>query len=115
MKNAGQLTFSGHVKGTTVELNNSGMCQVNSTFDLTDSYTCKTSGLSNNDGDVTARTISIFNSGQEQRKGTLKADRLTIDVDGNSQYAMSLSVMMQSFIAVAVVILILRSTVKALT
>lgn len=89
MKNAGQLTFSGHVKGTTVELNNSGMCQVNSTFDLTDSYTCKTSGLSNNDGDVTARTISIFNSGQEQRKGTLKADRLTIDVDGNSQYAMS--------------------------
>ena len=87
--NKGRLEMTGDVKGTTAELYNSGVCKMNGSFTLQGDYSYKNGGRADNNGDVTARTITISNSGMDNRSGGLKADKLSMSVNGRSEYDMS--------------------------
>lgn len=87
--NSGELHINGDVKGKRATLKNSGIYRMNGSFNMTDSYTQTNSGQADSEGDVTANSISMTNSGLDKKKGKLKADRLSIDVNGQSRYEMS--------------------------
>lgn len=87
--NKGRLEMTGDVKGTTADLYNSGVCKMNGSFTLQGDYSYKNAGRADNNGDVTARTITISNSGMDNRTGSLKADKLSMSVNGRSEYDMS--------------------------
>ena len=87
--NKGRLEMTGNVKGTTAELYNSGVCKMNGSFTLQGDYSYKNAGRADNNGDVTARAITISTSGVDNRTGSLKADKLSMSVNGRSEYDMS--------------------------
>ena len=87
--NKGRLEMKGNVKGTTADLYNSGVCKMNGSFMLQGDYSYKNGGRANSNGDVTARAITISTSGVDNRTGSLKADKLSMSVNGRSEYDMS--------------------------
>lgn len=89
LDNSGQLTFSGNVEGSTAELKNTGVYRMEGSFRLNGGYIYDNSGQADNNGGVTAKTISMSNSGMDSRDGSLKADQLTMSVNGQSNYKMS--------------------------
>lgn len=89
--NGGQLHIKGNVKGSTATLENKGVYGMDGSFSMTESYTHTNTGQATSEGDVTASAISINNSGIDKRNGKLKADRLSMKVNGQSRYKMSFS------------------------
>lgn len=87
--NGGQMSMSGDVKGTSATLKNTGVYRMEGSFRLNGGYIYDNSGQADNNGDVTAKTISMSNSGMDSRDGSLKADQLTMSVNGQSNYKMS--------------------------
>lgn len=89
MTNHGRMDFTCNVKGGSVDSNNSGVSMMNGTFALDGDYKFTCYGRSDVAGDITARNITIYNSGVDMRKGRLKADNLSVEVSGRSDYDMS--------------------------
>ena len=91
LSNYGRMDFSADVKASSADLDNNGIFESDASFTVEDSYEYTNYGRCDFTGDITAKSIDISNSGIDQQDGKLKADALSMDVNGRSDYNLSFS------------------------
>ena len=91
LSNYGRMDFSADVKASSADLDNNGIFESDASFTVEGSYEYTNYGRCDFTGDVTAKSIDISNSGIDQQDGKLKADALSMDVNGRSDYNLSFS------------------------
>lgn len=89
--NKGQLKVTGDVKASVADIRNTGTCDMKSAFRLGNVYSYENKGRATNTGNIAAQSVRINNSGTDNRSGSMKADKLSVEVNGHSQYDISYS------------------------